>query len=327
MAEFGKGDPRWIVDERVDGRNVNAWHWVERDCTKWFKNLLTERLKDFPLCSEGNCVAKSIEKLDGEITYCNRKRKHMFFYEIELRIKWVATIDDKKYEGQIRAPSICDEEPISSMEMRVTLLTKSQQGDKLKKQIEKEAVPAIRDLITKTMDETKEHFKEPLPDEANGSGKKPTQAQSPGVLISKAVAAPSQSSCKDISMKLLFHSSPELMYQCLTEDQRLSFFTQSPAKLEKKNGGEFSLFGGQVTGKNINLVENKEITQEWRFQTWPQGHYSKVTIKLESTSGGTELTLTQTGVPISDFERTKSGWGQHFWERIQACFGFTFKKL
>lgn len=27
MAEFGKGDPRWIVDERKDGRNVNAWHW------------------------------------------------------------------------------------------------------------------------------------------------------------------------------------------------------------------------------------------------------------------------------------------------------------
>jgi len=27
MAEFGKGDPRWIVNEREDGRNVNAWHW------------------------------------------------------------------------------------------------------------------------------------------------------------------------------------------------------------------------------------------------------------------------------------------------------------
>jgi hypothetical protein len=27
MAEIGKGDPRWIVDNRVDGRNVNAWHW------------------------------------------------------------------------------------------------------------------------------------------------------------------------------------------------------------------------------------------------------------------------------------------------------------
>ena len=58
-----------------------------------------------------------MEKLDGEITYCNRKKKHMFFYEIELRIKWEATVDDTKVTGQIRVPSICDEEPIDSMKV------------------------------------------------------------------------------------------------------------------------------------------------------------------------------------------------------------------
>ena len=41
----------------------------------------------------------------------------MFFYEIELRIKWEATVDDTKVTGQIRVPSICDEEPIDSMEV------------------------------------------------------------------------------------------------------------------------------------------------------------------------------------------------------------------
>lgn len=30
-AEVGKGDPRWIVKERDDGKNVGAWHWEERD--------------------------------------------------------------------------------------------------------------------------------------------------------------------------------------------------------------------------------------------------------------------------------------------------------
>ncbi len=30
-AEVGKGDPRWIVKELEDGKNVGAWHWEERD--------------------------------------------------------------------------------------------------------------------------------------------------------------------------------------------------------------------------------------------------------------------------------------------------------
>ena len=27
MALWGKGDPRWIVEERPDSKNVNNWHW------------------------------------------------------------------------------------------------------------------------------------------------------------------------------------------------------------------------------------------------------------------------------------------------------------
>jgi hypothetical protein len=27
MAKWGEGDPRWIVEEREDAKNVNNWHW------------------------------------------------------------------------------------------------------------------------------------------------------------------------------------------------------------------------------------------------------------------------------------------------------------
>ena len=29
MAKWGEGDPRWIVEERSDGTNVNNWHWLD----------------------------------------------------------------------------------------------------------------------------------------------------------------------------------------------------------------------------------------------------------------------------------------------------------
>jgi hypothetical protein len=37
MAKVGEGDPRWIVQNRADGTNVNQWHWTESDFTGWAK--------------------------------------------------------------------------------------------------------------------------------------------------------------------------------------------------------------------------------------------------------------------------------------------------
>ncbi|CAF4994828.1 unnamed protein product, partial [Rotaria magnacalcarata] len=31
MAEWGKGDPRWIVEDRPDATNPNNWHWKEKN--------------------------------------------------------------------------------------------------------------------------------------------------------------------------------------------------------------------------------------------------------------------------------------------------------
>lgn len=44
------------------------------------------------------------------------------------------------------------------------------------------------------------------------------------------------------------------MYQCLVDDQRISYYTQSQAVFERKIGGKFSFFSGQVTGTVKNLV-------------------------------------------------------------------------
>ena len=44
MAKVGEGDARWIVADRADGTNVNAWHWEERDVLPWAKRRLQELL-------------------------------------------------------------------------------------------------------------------------------------------------------------------------------------------------------------------------------------------------------------------------------------------
>ena len=40
MAKWGEGDPRWIVEERPDGTNVNNWHWAEKNADSWSKQKI-----------------------------------------------------------------------------------------------------------------------------------------------------------------------------------------------------------------------------------------------------------------------------------------------
>lgn len=54
MAKWGEGDPRWIVEERADAKNVNNWHWSDKNATNWsvdkLKSLLSGMKCDCDKC-------------------------------------------------------------------------------------------------------------------------------------------------------------------------------------------------------------------------------------------------------------------------------------
>jgi len=49
MALKGQGDPRWLVSQRDDGKNVNNWHWTEADWSDWIKKKLRSELEGISL--------------------------------------------------------------------------------------------------------------------------------------------------------------------------------------------------------------------------------------------------------------------------------------
>lgn len=53
-------------------------------------------------------------------------------------------------------------------------------------------------------------------------------------------------------------------------------FTQSPATIEARPGGKFSWFGGSVQGEFEELEADKKIVMKWRFNTWADDCFSKV---------------------------------------------------
>lgn len=105
MAEWGKGDPRWIVEERPDGKRVergnfqvttgcitsllfsatnpNNWHWKEKNATQWSKDKLNELLVGLKVESQDFvCEIKELKKCEGEASANNRKAKLVFLVSI-----------------------------------------------------------------------------------------------------------------------------------------------------------------------------------------------------------------------------------------------------
>ena len=106
MAKIGEADPRWIVTDRGDGKNVNSWHWEEKDLTGTAHDTLKQRFNDlsFPTNSADLMISvKELSDISGDCTVAQRKGKIMCYFGIKMTIKWKATVGGaaKAVEGKM----------------------------------------------------------------------------------------------------------------------------------------------------------------------------------------------------------------------------------
>ena len=122
-----------------------------------------------------------------------------------------------------------------------------------------------------------------------------------------------------------FRTSASELYQTFTSSDRLAAFTRAPPKrfTGSKVGGEFELFGGNVSGKFLELEEPKKIVQDWRLQQWPEGHHSILEINFEENpvDGVTIMKVKWDGVPVGQEEVTRRNWGEYYVRSIKTTFG------
>jgi activator of HSP90 ATPase len=81
-------------------------------------------------------------------------------------------------------------------------------------------------------------------------------------------------------------------------------------------GGAFSLFGGIILGRHVELVPNTRIVQAWRVSYWNPGAYSIARFELVEQGAGTKIVFDHTGFPKGDAEHLASGWKAHYWEPL-----------
>ncbi len=93
--------------------------------------------------------------------------------------------------------------------------------------------------------------------------------------------------------------------------------------ISSRVGGAFTLFGGYITGRNLELVPAKRLVQAWRAGGWDAGEYSVVRFELRSEAGGCRILFDQRGFPASQGKSLAYGWRVHYWEPLSRFLSGT----
>ena len=133
-----------------------------------------------------------------------------------------------------------------------------------------------------------------------------------------------------IHQEPVFKASRKRVYEALTDAKQFEKVIQmsgamkagmppgaKPAEIGREAGGAFTLFGGYVTGRHIELVPNERIVQAWRAVSWDAGIYSVARFALVEQGSGTKIMFDHTGFPKGDAEHLAGGWKMNYWEPLE----------
>ena len=141
-------------------------------------------------------------------------------------------------------------------------------------------------------------------------------------------------SAEAIHQEPVFKANRKRVYEALTDAKQFEKVVQlsaamksgmapgaKPAEISRETGGAFSLFGGYVTGRQLELVPNERIVQAWRAGGWDPGDYSIAKFQLVEQGAGTKIVFDHTGFPRGDAEHLAEGWKINYWEPLEKFLG------
>ena len=92
--------------------------------------------------------------------------------------------------------------------------------------------------------------------------------------------------------------------------------SMKPAEISQQVGGAFSLFGGHILGRHVELAPNQRIVQAWRVADWDPGVYSIAKFELKDNGSGTKIIFDHTGFPGGQGRHLAEGWRVNYWEPL-----------
>ena len=123
---------------------------------------------------------------------------------------------------------------------------------------------------------------------------------------------------KELRKYYRIKGSPEEIYAALTNPFSISLWTGSDAVMSEEPDSAFSLFDGDIEGRNVSFEKDQEIVQEWYFGD--QEEKSIVTITLRPDRLYTNIELYHTNIPDDAFEDMAFGWDSYYFGGLKGFF-------
>lgn len=115
---------------------------------------------------------------------------------------------------------------------------------------------------------------------------------------------------KNFKKYVIITATPEEIYRALTTEITIRLWTGDVVDIDPREGGEFSMWDGGITGQFLELKPFNRIVQEWYFGE--QDEKSIVTIKLHTHKKGTSFEVNHTNIPEEAYDEIVSGWEEEY---------------
>jgi activator of HSP90 ATPase len=118
------------------------------------------------------------------------------------------------------------------------------------------------------------------------------------------------------------NAEPSDIYSALTNSYTIELWSGYHAEMSTEPGSEFSLWEGDITGKNLEFVQDRKVVQEWYFGD--QSEKSIVTISINPDGGNSQVTVEHTNIPDDEFAQISEGWREFYIGAIINFFNPNF---
>lgn len=119
---------------------------------------------------------------------------------------------------------------------------------------------------------------------------------------------------KDYKNYYQIKSTPDQVYLGLTNHLTIHLWSGEETVMEEKEGTEFSMFEGSISGKILELEAGKKIVQQWYFGE--EEEESIVTFLLHQKNNNTSLELRHSNIPDEAYDDIVEGWNDVYMDRL-----------
>jgi len=358
MAKVGEGDPRWIVQNRDDGKNVNSWHWEERDLSKATKDAITTMFENASLIGDKESIQakgftvkglKTTEATDisTDVTVAQRKGKIMCYFETKFTVKWSAEVfagdvateeGGIKVEGKMTVPEVEHDNFRDNFDVNVSTVDRNPSASAAESYVQTEGRAYLRRVI-------REYFEKIYADHnvgaKTGSGSTlPSMAVSTAAATASTPAAPTASSAAPVAKKPAPTTASnnkfewKMNWRCplvdlfaaFIDERRATGYTRGPCSINPETDGKFTYLGGAISGYFTKVEAEKLLCMQWRLSSWAPDVHASVVIEFIKEEGNmTRFNFAMAGIPDGELDRVKQGWMVNFIDPIKGMFGYSYE--